>query len=58
MPKAKKKAAGQVPAKAPIRDQVMPRFAYPPANAGSGTVTVRRDEKQKISVLVNGQFAY
>lgn len=53
MPEQKQKIA-----KAPIKDQVMPAYVYPPAHTDSGTVTVRRDEKQKISVLVNGQFAY
>lgn len=45
-------------AKAPIRDQVMPRYAYPPANAGAGTVTVRTDDKHKTSVQVNGNTAF
>jgi hypothetical protein len=47
----------QAAPKAPVRDQVMPAYAYPPANSG-GTLTVRTDSKHKTSVQVNGQTAY
>jgi len=43
--------------KAPVRDQVMPAYSYPPATT-QGTVTVRTDGNHKTSVQVNGKTAY
>lgn len=45
------------PPQGPMRDQVMPHYAFPPATAGS-TITVKQAAGSQVSVLVNGRISH